>query len=627
MARRDDYMLTPEELRLRRRKRRTILIVGLALVLLIVGVIFGARPARNAIKGWQARRHANKAFAFIEHGEWTEARDEAVAAYQLRPTEPEALRAVARYLSRTRQAEALDFWKQLQDRQLLTREDCRDEAMIALRAGDLERANTAIESLLGNDGKDATPRDWLLAAQLALQRGSPTEAQSALQHVASGNAASPREQLLSALLELHTASQAAGAVDQQRQNEAWQRISKLAEGKDDVSLDALILLAQRILSSPVGGTGAVPSEGKKDDTEVVPPEKIIEALENHPLSQISQKLLALDLQMHADVRAGRADTQRDDLIARAISNWKGAEPNALAALARWLNSKGEYQRVLDTIPLEKALQGRELLLQHLDALGALDRWDDIRKILQSEKYPLDPVIQRMYLARCNAQLGEKTASENNWQRALEAAGNDPGKLLTLADYAEKNGALNIAESAFKLAASASPKLRAAHQGQLRFAQAQRDTKKIHAILSEMLTLWPKDMAIQNDTAYTRLLLGQRSEDRGQRSDVSDQKSDAELKAIVDLAENLVKKNPRSLPHRTLLALALLRQNRAADALAVYENIQVAPNALTPSALAVHAAVLAANGKSDDAQTEVEKIPFDRLLPEERELIHELLGQN
>ena len=43
----------------------------------------------------------------------------------------------------------------------------------------------------------------------------------------------------------------------------------------------------------------------------------------------------------------------------------------------------------------------------------------------------------MYLARCYAQLGSKTASENNWQRALEAAEADAPQLLTLGDYDEK----------------------------------------------------------------------------------------------------------------------------------------------------------------------------------------------
>ena len=80
------------------------------------------------------------------------------------------------------------------------------------------------------------------------------------------------------------------------------------------------------------------------------------------------------------------------------------------------------------------------------------------------------------------------------------------KLLTLADYAEKNGALDIAETAYSAATNEMPKLRAAQQGRLRVAQAQRDTKKIHAVLADMLKIWPNDTAIQNDEAYTRLLL-------------------------------------------------------------------------------------------------------------------------
>ena len=337
---------------------------------------------------------------------------------------------------------------------------------------------------------------------------------------------------------------------------------------------------------------------------------------------------ALDLKMHAD------PSQREPLIDRGIAEWKDADATSLTALATWLNGKGEYQRELDTIPVEKALQSRDLFLQHADALGALDRWIDIKHLLESERFPLDPVIQRMYLARCSAQLGEKAAVENNWQRALEAAGGDVGKLITLADYAEKNGANDVAEKAFTGATAHSPKLRQAWQGRLRMAQGQRDTRKIHEVLVDMLKIWPNDMAIQNDEAYTKLLLGGRSV--GGTSSVSSDPSkpqtsnsqlpaSAELEAIEKLAESLVQRNPRSLPHRTLLALALLRQDRHADALAVYENIQVAANALSPSALAVHAAVLAANNKSDDAKTEAEQIKPEQLLPEEKELLEAVNG--
>ena len=70
----------------------------------------------------------------------------------------------------------------------------------------------------------------------------------------------------------------------------------------------------------------------------------------------------------------------------------------------------------------------------------------------------------------------------------------------------------------------------------------------------------------------------------------------------------------------MLALVRLRQRKFSDSMDAYSNIQVARNALTPSALAVHAAVLAANGRSDDAAAEVREPDVKRLLPEEAALI-------
>jgi tetratricopeptide (TPR) repeat protein len=344
-------------------------------------------------------------------------------------------------------------------------------------------------------------------------------------------------------------------------------------------------------------------------------------LENHPLAKAQHKLFAIDLRMRDD------PGQRDALVARAIADWKDADPSQLTTLAGWLNAKGEFQRELDAIPLEKALQNRDLFLQHVDALGALGRWDEITSLLNAERFPLEPVVQLMYLARSNAQLGEKTASENNWQRALEAAQADPPKLLMLADYAEKNGALQIAESAYDSAANAFPKSRPAQQGRLRLAQAGGNTGKIHAVLADMLRIWPNDSAIQNDEAYLRLLLAEQTKVESGKEKVENGKESEEndaVAAIERLAADLVKREPASLPHRTLLALARLRQNRPAGALEVYTDLNVPKTSVSPSALAVHAAVLAANGNMADARSEAAQVPVDRLLPEERGLIAALL---
>src|SRR5947207_505849 len=141
-------MMTAEELRLYRRKRRRIIVLVIAILIVIVGGSFGFRPARGAVKGWQARRHAHKAFAAIEKEKWQDAQDEAIAAFQLRPKEPQAVRAVARFLSRTRQAEALEYWNELEKIAPLTAEDRRDEVTVALAASDTQRPEAAISVLL-----------------------------------------------------------------------------------------------------------------------------------------------------------------------------------------------------------------------------------------------------------------------------------------------------------------------------------------------------------------------------------------------------------------------------------------------------------------------------------------------
>ena len=58
----------PEDAQLARRKRRIIVIGSLVLVLAFLFGIFGRKPASQAIRGWQAQRHAKKASASTKLG-------------------------------------------------------------------------------------------------------------------------------------------------------------------------------------------------------------------------------------------------------------------------------------------------------------------------------------------------------------------------------------------------------------------------------------------------------------------------------------------------------------------------------------------------------------------------------
>jgi tetratricopeptide (TPR) repeat protein len=635
----EDFMLTEAQRKRKRRRRRRIQISLVALLILGVIGFFVARPIRNSIRGWQARRHAQHAFAAIDQQKWSEARDEATAAYRLQASEPEAIRAVGRLLSRAGQGEALEFWKNLRTIVPLTREDLRDEARVALRVNDTAHADGAARELLETKEGGPSPTDWLIAADVQLRKHSFDQAQGLAEKVLASPKANRREQLQAnvALDNIARNTGPTSSIDIAKVNE---RIVALAKGDDDVSLDALTFLAAR--------AAAAPAESKTP----LPIDQLIESINRHPLAKAPHQLLAADLEIaqHRD--------QRDEIMRRTIEHWKGGNNESLTALAAWLYRNGEQKRFVEAISLDRALQTRELFLQYVDALAALSRWNEIRRIIESERFPLDPVIEHMYLARCFAQLGQENGAENNWQRALEDAAGDLNKLLTLGEYAEKNGAERVATIAFEAAAVANPKSRQAQQGRLRIAYSARDTKRVHALLQEMLKIWPNDTAIQNDEAYTHLLLiiggttsvsltksdnSSPSPLRGVGSSEPEANSNLlseasahpsqrpssseaeEVDAIVKLAEKLVRDEPASLPHRTLLALALLKQNRAQDALAVYTNLKVPSNAVSASAVAVHASVLASTGRKDEARAEIAKVPSNRLLPEEAMMVLPLRG--
>ena len=182
--------------------------------------------------------------------------------------------------------------------------------------------------------------------------------------------------------------------------------------------------------------------------------EVANALENHPDARPYHKLLAIE------VRARQDPILTDQYVADAVERFGNAarlaeiyEGNAqladetLAALVAWLNKIGRPAKTLEVLPEARALQRQDFFLQYLDALAALQRWSDMKELLTSERAPIDPMTQHMYLAIAQAHLASPTGSSNEWQRALEVA-NTAEKLITLAKYAEQNSVDDIADAAY-----------------------------------------------------------------------------------------------------------------------------------------------------------------------------------
>jgi tetratricopeptide (TPR) repeat protein len=416
---------------------------------------------------------------------------------------------------------------------------------------------------------------------------------------------------------------------------AWKRIEDVARDPGNpASLDALVFLAQQQSVAPGRSTGndisgsfelGAPAPQQQlapssligetslslgPGTAAIPqgtatmglPE-IADALDKHPNARPYHQLLAFQLRVQHD------PALTDEFVAQAVERFGKGEDETLAALAAWLNGVGRARKTLELLPLDRAVQRQDLFLQHVNALAALGRWDEVKDVLTSERFPLEPVAEHMYLATARTRLGEAVSATNEWQRALEAAANNSDKLLALATYAEQNHANDIADSAYAEVLSITPKNRAAYAGRLRAAEASGRTADAQTLAAEIVKLWPDDAVAKNEDAYLQLLLGA---------------SDGAAEAAERQAEVLLSQEPWNWAARATLGLARLRLGKKEDAVAVFRNVRLT-GSVPPGALAVRAAILAVTGYEKGARGDARLLGQEHLLPEERALIAPLLG--
>jgi len=634
----------PEELRAGR-IRRFVFLGAIAAAVLGVGIYFAARPIGGAIKGWQSRRLAREAFDLIDQKKLNEASAKARDAYALRFTEPESWRAIARVASRTGQwAAALEWWKKVDDANRLTAEDRRDFIAAAVVSGEIAVAAKQVEALLAQRG-GPMPIDIVWAGQVAARQSNSALALDYAQRALADKRAKPYDVLSAATLVLSITSPYS-----QPYAEAWQQIENAAsDPKNPGSLQALVLLAHEEALPPMSPHGGNPSlslesppapsptpapgpsvAGGVDAGSTLQPTPatqsadtlnltlaatpppvpggttmslpdVANALENHPDARPYHKLLALEL------RARHDPILTDQYVADAVHRFGNGDDETLLALAAWLNQIGRPAKTLEVLPQARAGQRQDFFLQYVNALAALQRWSDIKDLLISERFPIEPMLQHMYLAVAQPHLGSATAATNEWQRALEAA-NTSEKALTLAKYAEQNSANDIADAAYADAIKVAPKNREAYAGRLRLALAAGHTAEAQTIASQIAQLWPDDAAARNQNAYLQLLLGA---------------SDGVAEAAEREAQVLLRTEPRNWLARATLGLARLRLGRNVDALAAIRPIRVTGNE-PPGALAVRAAILAINGYEEGARNDALLLGAKPLLPEERALIAPLL---
>jgi hypothetical protein len=647
-----------------------------------VAIYFAARPVGGAIKAWQSRRLAREAFALIEQRKWNDAAGKARNAYFLRPTEPEASRALARYLTRTRQwAAAIEWWKKVDEAHRLTVEDRRDFIGAALVTGETPIAAKQVEALLAQPSGPA-PIDIVFAGQVAARQSNPELALDYSERALTDKRAKPYEILAAATLILSVTS-----PQSQPYASAWKQIEDVArDPKNSGSLDALTLLAREDARPP------------------------LPALNNPSLSLESRATpQPTPLTQQATASPSTDTASADAASLPAVAAAKEGPPPTLSGSSR--SQPTTATQISDTFTLDLAAtpppasNGRTMTLR--EVADAIENHPDAGphdKLLALElRARQDPALAEQYIADAVERFGNAARLAQAYREDADLADET---IMALADWLNKIG--RPAKTLEVL-----PEARAMERQDLFFlylhalAALQRWKEMKYLLASERAPIDPMfqhaylaiaqthlgsttgaanewQRALQTATTPEKLFELAKYAEQNSANDIADAgyaaaikiaptnregyvgrlrialaaghtaqaqtiaaeiarlwpddgaarnqdaylrlllgASDGDAEAAQREAQVLVAKEPRNWQARATLGLACLRLGRKEEALAAIREPRVAGNE-PPGALAVRAAILAATGYTDPARNDARLVSANPLLPEERALIAPLL---
>jgi hypothetical protein len=540
------------------------------LAVVLVAAALLAQPAYDHFKLWRALQLTEASAQALRANDLDLAREKAQVALQLWPFDPRVLRqaAIINGLSDPRHAIFLwlGAWKLSHDPA-----DLREVVLAALASNELAFAAEQFTALQTLDPKN--PLTWLVQARLDLALYEWPEALAAAQRVLdSGQAPDDAHFVYAQATQL--------SPDPEIRAKGLEHLRLLSTRSDLLGLRALRVLANYPGNNPV---------------QI---EELARLLEQHPLAQRDDKLLALTLRGRLP---GANDTALED-SARGL--FPANDPDSLVTLGHWLMSQGKYSEVLELIDTKTAFQRKDLFLIRLDAMAVLKQWAAIKEVLQRPDPPIEEEIRLLFEARTLTELGEGLRADLAWDRVRLAVANDPKKLRDVAAYAAKLNLDDVARAAYKDLITDLEQRRGAFEQWVALERREQKTEALHDVLVNMAQYYPSDPVVRNDVLYTGFLLSP--------------PTDAQL----DSARQQVEQYPTLLSYRITLALGYLRAHQPAAALHVFEGLPINWSQDNVSWRAIFGAVLRANGLEADARELRKIIPNDELLAEELELLNQ-----
>jgi tetratricopeptide (TPR) repeat protein len=120
----------------------------------------------------------------------------------------------------------------------------------------------------------------------------------------------------------------------------------------------------------------------------------------------------------------------------------------LLRLAEWLSQRAAYHEIVDVIPAEQAATHPLLSLQLAGALGSLERWDDVERLLEKSEGPEFTIQKETFRALAAHATGRTNDSIASWTKALRLSSSYPQMRQIIATLAERRGYQRVSVDAW-----------------------------------------------------------------------------------------------------------------------------------------------------------------------------------
>jgi tetratricopeptide (TPR) repeat protein len=545
-----------------------LIVAGVALVL-FWGLPTAVRSVFRVAANSQSSKLARLGGEYIAKGNLEAARMSAETSLRLAPENPDALRLLASiFQTEGRTADAFEAYQKLSRTGYATLEEFKGFAILASQKGYTSIANW-LATWVAQQGEPDFP--FMMQAASLDSEGKKDEALAMLREgLAVSNSDLARRELARFLL--------ANSEYGESNGEVYSLLKDVAKGDGTMGHEALVV---GILS------GVVPLEERP---------AWLERMRRHPLANEQTYAIANAVEVAADPSA------KPRIVKALVTRVYGKSLDDRLLAARWLLRHGEAARVMEIIPLEQARSRPDALSIWLEAQAALGQWQMIHDAMGANMLSLPPSSGRLVYGQALKKIGRIDEGRSQYRQALLELGGDPDQLLPALAFLHSDGEKDLfRENVKPLLAREDTALKSVQQIAPAIQQ-EGDAAALRDFLQLTSDSGPlaKYSALLNEMAYLDLVLGR----------------PVDHSSIDQRSANF----PDNPAFRLTNALSQLHQGSKAKALLIAENPKLRARDLPPQHQLILACILAANGKTSEADQIAKPLSVAPLTVQERKML-------